>query len=387
MTATHYRRDKVFWLAALQTGVFGIFMGGFGPALPLLQNEQGTSAAIAGLHGTALGVASIVAGALNARIVHRFGRMKSVWLGLGIFNTGALGFVLLPNAWQTISAIFIAGVGLSVTINNTFMKLSIHFYDHSARATSQANGVNSAFVLMGNFIIGMIAGTSVSWKFGLLLCIPFTVILYLTLGRNEQYEHIPEDSGHQRGSLPMKYWVSWIGMILCIASEFAIAFWSAALLKERTTINAALATTMVLAFPMGMMFGRWFGTYLFPHFGIDKRLKVIIVLQGVSFVIFWVSEILFTSFIALFVVGFGTSMQFALSTLRLLRFGKDKPDLAIGRSSLGAGFAIALSPLFLGFLSDQFGIIKAFLFVPALIISAFVIVALVPSAPHESERV
>jgi predicted MFS family arabinose efflux permease len=207
------------------------------------------------------------------------------------------------------------------------------------------------------------------------------------VGRNEPYEHIPEDSGHQRGSLPMKYWVSWIGMILCIASEFAIAFWSAALLKERTTINAALATTMVLAFPMGMMFGRWFGTYLFPHFGIDKRLKVIIVLQGVSFVIFWVSEILFISFIALFVVGFGTSMQFALSTLRLLRFGKDKPDLAIGKSSLGAGFAIALSPLFLGFLADHFGIIKAFLFVPALIISAFVIVALVPSAPHESERV
>lgn len=362
-------------------------MGGFGPALPLLQSEQGTSAAIAGLHGTALGVASIVAGILNARIVHRFGRMNSVWLGLGIFNTGALGFVLLPDAWQTISAIFIAGVGLSVTINNTFMKLSIHYSDHSARATSQANGVNSAFVLMGNFIIGMIAGTSVSWKFGLLLCIPFTVVLYLILGRNEEYEHIPEESGHQRGSLPMKYWVSWVSMTFCIASEFAIAFWAAALLKERTSLDAALATTLVLAFPMGMMFGRWYGTYLFPHFGIDKRLKVIIALQGVSFLIFWVSEILITSFIALFIVGFGTSMQFALSTLRLLRFGKDKPDLAIGKSSLAAGLAIALSPLFLGYLADQFGIIKAFLFVPALIISAFVIVALVPSAPHESERV
>jgi len=79
-------------------------------------------------------------------------------------------------------------------------------------------------------------------------------------------------------------------------------------------------------------------------------------------------------------------MQFALSTLRLLRFGKDKPDLAIGKSSLGAGFAIALSPLFLGFLADQFGIIQAFLFVPVLVICAFVIVALVPSAPHESEK-
>ena len=92
------RRDRVFWLAALQTGVFGIFMGGFGPALPLLQEEQGASAAVAGLHGTALGLASIVAGTFNARIVHQFGRMKSVWLGLAIFNFGALGFVLLPNA-------------------------------------------------------------------------------------------------------------------------------------------------------------------------------------------------------------------------------------------------------------------------------------------------
>ena len=128
-------------------------MGGFGPALPLLQDQQGTSAAVAGLHGTAIGAASIVAGTLNARIVHRFGRMKSVWLGLSIFNFGALGFVIFPHAWQTIIAIFFGGIGMSITINNTFMKLSMHYANHSARATSQANGVNSAFVLIGNFII------------------------------------------------------------------------------------------------------------------------------------------------------------------------------------------------------------------------------------------
>jgi predicted MFS family arabinose efflux permease len=232
----------------------------------------------------------------------------------------------------------------------------------------------------------MIASSSISWKLGLLLCIPFTLILYFTLGRAEEFEHIPEESGHQRGSLSIRYWISWVGMIFCIASEFAVAFWAAALLKERTSMEAATATTLVLAFPLGMMMGRWFGTYLFPHFGIDKRLKTIIALQGISFLVFWVSEITVTSFIALFFVGFGTSMQFALSTLRLLRFGKDKPDLAIGKSSLGAGFAIALSPLFLGYLADLFGIIQAFLFVPALVVSAFVIVALVPSAADESEK-
>ncbi|NBY51347.1 MAG: MFS transporter [Actinobacteria bacterium] len=385
MPTTTYKRDKVFWLAALQTGAFGIFMGGFGPALPLLQEAQGTSAAIAGLHGTALGVASIIAGAFNAHIVHRYGRMTTVWLGLITFNIGALGFVLFPRAWQTILAIFIAGIGLSVTVNNTFMKLSIHFADHSARATSQANGVNSAFVLLGNFIIGVIASSSFSWKLGLLLCIPFTIVLYLLLGRQEEYEYIPEESGRQKGSLSLKYWVSWVGMTFCIAAEFAIAFWAAALLRERTDMSAPLATTLVLAFPLGMMIGRWFGTYLLPSLDIDQRLKLIVAIQGLSFLVFWASDIALASFIALFFVGFGTSMQFALSTLRLLRFGANKPDLAIGKASWGAGIAIALSPFFLGFLADKFGIVNAFLMVPAIVICAFVIVVLLPS-DHEVEK-
>lgn len=387
MSTSTFRRDRFFWLTALQTGVFGIFMGGFGPALPLLREEQGTSAAVAGLHGTALGFASIVAGILNARIVHKFGRANSVWVGLIIFNCGAIGFVLFPQAWQTITAIFFGGVGLSITINNTFVKLSIKFPNDSARAISQANGVNSAFMLIGNFIIGLIASTTFSWKIGLLLCLPFTFFLYLFLGKTETTDYIPDSQGRQRGSLPSRYWISWIGMTFCIASEFAVGFWAAALLKERTSITSALATTLVLAYPTGMMLGRWFGTFLFPKFSIDKRLCFFISVQGSSFLIFWTSEFLFLSFIALLIVGFGTSMQFALSTLRLLNFGHEKTDLAMGKSSLGAGLAIAISPLFLGFLSDQIGIKNAFLFVPILVVCAFVIVLLVPSAIHESEKV
>jgi MFS family permease len=80
-------------------------------------------------------------------------------------------------------------------------------------------------------------------------------------------------------------------------------------------------------------------------------------------------------------------MQFALSTLRLLRFGQGKADLAMGRSSLGAGLAIAISPLLLGYLADLFGIVNAFLFVPVLVISAFVIVLLLPSSTALKERV
>ena len=175
-------------------------------------------------------------------------------------------------------------------------------------------------------------------------------------------------------------------MSFCIAAEFAVAFWAAALIRDRTDVSAGLATTLVLAFPLGMMIGRWFGTYLRPQLDIDQRLKLVIAIQGLSFLLFWASSVALASFVALFFVGFGTSMQFALSTLRLLRFGANKPDLAIGKASWGAGLAIALSPLLLGFLADKFGIVNGFLMVPAFVICAFVIVVLLPSN-HEVERV
>lgn len=37
-------------------------MGGFGPAQPILRNEEHTSLTVAGLHETSLGVAAILAG-------------------------------------------------------------------------------------------------------------------------------------------------------------------------------------------------------------------------------------------------------------------------------------------------------------------------------------
>jgi fucose permease len=85
-----------------------------------------------------------------------------------------------------------------------------------------------------------------------------------------------------------------------------------------------------------------------------------------------------TSFIALLMVGLGTSIQFTLTTLRLLNLGRPKTDLAMGRSSFAAGIAIAGSPLLLGALADQLGITQAFLIVPVFMALALLIIYLVP---------
>ena len=76
-------------------------------------------------------------------------------------------------------------------------------------------------------------------------------------------------------------------------------------------------------------------------------------------------------------------MQFALASIRLIAFSDGRPDLAIGRTSLAAGIAIAVAPFLLGVLGDNFGISRAYLMVPVLIVIAFTIVKLVPSAREQ----
>ena len=83
--------------------------------------------------------------------------------------------------------------------------------------------------------------------------------------------------------------------------------------------------------------------------------------------------------LALFLVGVGLSVQFPLFCLRLIAFSDKRPDLAIGKSALAAGAAIASSPLLLGILGDRFGISRAYIMVPVLIAATIAIIALTPS--------
>ena len=192
-------------------------------------------------------------------------------------------------------------------------------------------------------------------------------------------EHIPDPIGHERGSLNRKFWISWFGFIACISSEFAVTFWAAALLRDRVGSSAAISTISVMAVGSGMGIGRWFGPQLLGRFHLDSQLKTVIGTQFLGFAIFWFSHHILISLLGLFAVGMGLSMQFALASLRLIGFSNGRPDLAISKSSLAAGLAIAGAPFLLGIFGDHLGISRAFLLVPVLIFIAVVTVIAIPS--------
>ena len=376
-----FQRDRHFWVIATQTAIVNFYLGGFGPAQSLLRADQGTSLTVAGLHGTAMGVSSIVAGYVNPLIAHRFGRTRAGWVGLAIFSIGLTLFVVSPPVFLTLPATLITGFGTSVVINTMLTSMSHHYGKAAEVAIPQANGIASVGFVIGTGLIGGIAiGFPHLWRIGLLLAIPVAITLFLVGRDKEEVEHIPHEDGPQSGKLSRTFWISWIGFVACISSEFAVSFWAAALLKDRVGSTAAISTVAIVAMGTGMGLGRWYGGLVLKRFSLDTQLLLVISIQFFGFVSFWLSHSMFVSLVSLFCVGLGVSIQFALASIRFIGFSEGRPDLAIGRTSLGAGIAIAGAPFLLGVLGDSFGISRAYIMVPVLILIAFSIVKFVPSS-------
>ncbi len=363
--------DAYFWTVCGQVTILNFFLGGFGPAQPLLREEQNTSLTVAGLHGTAMGIAAIISSFIQSGLVHKLGRKNTSWLGLAIFTFALPLFALGTNVYMTLLGVLIACIGFNFVIMSSVPLLSHHYPKHADVVVSQSNGINSAGYVFGTVLVGTLATWGISWRLGLLLCLPAAVAIYL-FGRNKINDAHDHEAIKQSGKLSRGYWLAWLGFFASIASEFATAFWAASLITDRTGAAATISTICVAALGTGMGIGRWFLPIWLKNYSIDKRLELILYLQLAAFAVFWFSHNLQVSLIALLLVGIGISGQFSLSMLRLIRLSDNRPDLAMGRSSLAAGLAIASSPFFLAFLGDHVGISRAYLMVPVIIAIAII---------------
>ena len=377
------KRDSLFWTVAGQATILNFFLGGFGPSQPLLREEQGTSLTVAGLHGTMMGIAAIIAGLIHPHLNHKYGRRNTSWLGLTIFTIGLPFFALGPSINFTLPAVLFSCVGFNFVILNMVTLLSHHYPETPDLAVSQSNGINAVGFVFGTVLVGTLASIGVSWRFGLLLCIPAVFLLYI-YGKDKIVDNHDSDAPKQSGKLGIKFWIAWFGFFATISSEFATSFWSAALLSNRTSASAAFSTLCVAALGTGFGIGRWFIPIWMRRTLLDTRLKTILSIQFISFMFYWLSHNLVFSLIMLLFVGIGISGQFPMTMVRILKLSENKPDLAMGKSAYAAGLAIALAPFMLGFLGDRIGISKAYLMVPVLIIISFAAIYLVPS--EESQK-
>ncbi|MGZ4637696.1 MAG: MFS transporter [Actinomycetes bacterium] len=370
---TGLRRDRLSWLAYLQVGCYGYFLYGFGPTVPLLRDEQGISRTLAGLHGTALAMGSLISALLVARLVERHGRTHVMWSGLVLLCLGVTAYVGSDALPVTLTGALLCAFGGTFVIVPVAAVLTDHHREAGAAANSEANAVAAGIGTVAPLIVGLAVATGVGWRAAMLLVLPAVALLGL-FGAQVRYPEprvVPEHHGGSR-RLPTRYWIGWGVVTAGIAVEFCMILWTADILRSRFDLGAAGASAGVTTIVAGMCIGRVFGGRLALRIHVDRLLHLAIAVCASGFSMFWLTTSTPVALVGLLVCGLGISLFYPLGISRAIALSEGRPDLASARAGLGAALASGGGPFLLGALADQVGIHGAFLVVPALLVVAAV---------------
>jgi MFS family permease len=358
----------------LQLAIYGYFLYAFAPSVTLLRDDEHTSRAISGLHGTGLAVGAMLTAVIAPRLISRFGRARMIWVALGILSLGVFVFVSCDVVAVTISGALIAGFGGTLVINIAVPILTAHHRGAAGgAAVTQANGLGSACGILAPLLVGGAVSIGVGWRAGVLVTVVFAAVVAMIFGRRVRLDEIPAAPTHPHpdgGRLSREYWRACFVLVMTNAIEFSMTIWSSDVLTHHDGLSKGTAATGVTAIVTGMTIGRLSSRRYTLRYTADTLLLFAFGVNIVGFGVFWISTNPFLAFVGLFITGLGISLQFPLAITRAVGFSDGRPDLATAYAALGGGFAVGFAPFGLGALADHIGSHTAMTVVPVFALLA-----------------
>ncbi|MEV0458845.1 MFS transporter [Catellatospora methionotrophica] len=421
-------RDLATWLIYLQLGLWGYFNYGFGPIVPLLRDEQGTSAAVAGLHSTAIAIGAVAGGALYPHLSRRFGRGPVLWACQAVIAACVLGYVLLPAYFAvTIGLTIVTATAGIAAIGGIVSALSERHGPAGPAAISEANAVACAAGLVAPLVIGAAMRAGLGWRAGLALLVALIALVAAlakikgvripsglapaptTDGRapaDAALPVAPAAGGRAiadaavpaavvtdglptaiepqivsaatavpfakggRSPLPTAYWLAWGMMTVTGAVEVVLSMWTAEVLRDQVGMSPGGATAVMSAIVGGMFAGRLAGARIALRLPSIPLYLGALVLSLAGFALFWSAGSAVTAVAGLVVVGLGNAMHYPLAISLAVAAAPGQADRAAGVASYSMAVSFGAGPLLLGLVADQVGAHTAFLFIPVLIAGA-----------------
>lgn len=383
--------DRITWISYVQLSLFAFFLYGFGATQALLRDEQGTTRTIASLHATVFALANVVMGLLISRLIARWGRGRVIRFAIFVMSFGILVYTApfgLAASLIGTAVVASGGVAMIATINAFILD-----YQGPAgpAALTQANALAALFGFVVPLIIGITTALAVGWRAGLWVLIVVLLASEIVRTRNEKSRKViqaefPTEKHLVRTEkvhMPRPFWWSLAVVGLLLATEFTLTLWSADLLRERAGLGAAAAAASLAAVTGGMFLGRLYGSRLAQTWNIDRLLTASILISLAGFAVAWLSTMTWVILVSLFVVGLGISVQWPIGVSRAVASSGGRIDKASGLTSVAAGAASGVAPFILGALSDTIGFHSAFLIVPALLVTALILIIAQPIRSHE----
>jgi predicted MFS family arabinose efflux permease len=359
------------------------FVYGFGASLALLRDDQGTSAWIGGLHGTALAAGGIVGALVTPRLNHRFGRGP-------VARAAVIGTALCIVAYTrpgltvgwTLAAIFVTCFFGNILVVGVNSFLASHHGPASPAAFTESTGLAALMGLLAPLGIGFAATTVLGWRTGLLVSVLAFAIIEVCRGRRLAVYGGPGEvlTRKEGGALPgLTWWALTAGMTY-IGAEFCLSLWGADLLRERAGLSPAAAAAGLSTVLGGLFVGRLLGVRLAERMSTERLLRISLVSGLLAFGVVWIATVPAVILTFLFLTGVGLSLTWPLSMSRIIRAAAGNTDRASAMALAFTTTAIGVAPFLLGSLTRSVSVHAAFLIVPVLLVVTLVLVVLRPVA-------
>ncbi|MFF4806795.1 MFS transporter [Micromonospora chersina] len=391
-------RDRTTWLTYSQLGLWGFFLYGFGPVVPLLRDEQGTSAAVAGLHSTGIAVGALAGGALFAPAARRLGRGPAIWLGLAGVAAGVTALGLLHPLPATIAAVAVIATFGMMVISGVSVVLTAHHGPAAPAALTEANAACAGMGILAPLVIGATVDAGLGWRpvmaveVGLITLVALAALTFrvrlpkadtavaaaadpsrpiLDTHRSSRTETV-QDLGH-RARLPRAYWIAWVLMSVTGSIEVCLSLWTADVLRTHAGLTAGGASAAVAAIVCGMFVGRLAGGRLALRWPPVPLLLAALTVSLAGFALFWSAPVGWLAVTGLVVLGLGNALHYPLAISIALAAAGPAADKAAGWASYSMGVGFGIAPVALGWVADGVGPHLAFLLLPGFIAVAMLL--------------
>lgn len=378
-----FHRDRFTWLAYLSLAFYAYFLNVLGPITPFLKDELQLSYTVSSFHFTAFAVGILLIGLGGHSVIQRIGRSRSLWVGMFGISLSTLLLLAGRTPVITIGAAFLMGLIGSLILAIVPAALADRHGEIRAVALSEANMISSLVASCAALMVGWSASLTGNWRWalGILAVAPIFIFLAFGRGSSSTITSTGEEPIQSNQPLPGLFWVYWAVLVLAVSVEFCMIFWSADYLENVLGMVKANAAQAVSLFLAAMIVGRMAGSRLVQRFSTRSVVMISILIAGVGFLVFWMTENIFFGLIGLFTTGLGVANLYPLILSMTIGAANGNTVQASARTTLASGTAILALPLALGRLADAVGIRSAYGVVLLLLISVFLISQLAGRMP------
>jgi MFS family permease len=354
---------------------FAYLQAALGPLMPFLRAELNLNYTLAGLHFSAFALGMVLAGVTGDRLARRWGRRPVFWGGGAGMAGGALCLVFGRQVAITVAGSFVMGWLGAFLLVMIQAGLADRHAEARAMALTESNLGASISAGLAPVFVGGFQRLGLGWRGALVLA----VVVLALIGARFLRVSIPgarqggTHSGLAGGHLPLSFWAYWAVLILCVSVEWCLVFWGADFLENSVGLSKVNAATTMSVFFLAMVLGRLAGSRLSRGVSSATLLLFALGISLAGFPVFWLPRFAPLNIVGLFVAGFGVANLFPLTLSVAVGVDPERSDVASARVSLGAGLAILIAPLALGWTADQVDIENAYGIVALLLVLAIAV--------------